>query len=65
MKPGAWIEKCWIPALHFVVGVFPCQLLCVQYITFSFSIEKLSTHIAEERQLFQPHMEPPLLKFPE
>ena len=37
----------------------------IQYINFNFSIEKLSTHIAEEQLLFQPHVEPPLLKFPE
>ena len=59
MKPGAWIGKSWIPALHFVVGVLPCTYT----INFNFSIEKLSTHIAEEQLLFQLHMEPPLLKF--
>jgi len=62
MKPGAWIGKSWIPALHFVVGSSHAR---IQYINFNFSIEKLSTHIAEEQLLFQPHVEPPLLKFPE
>ena len=63
MKPGAWIGKSWIPALHFVVGVLPCTYTVYQ-LQF-FSIEKLSTHIAEEQLLFQPHVEPPVLKFPE
>jgi len=63
MKPGAWIGKSWIPALQFVVGVLPCTYTVYQ-LQF-FSIEKLSTHIAEEQLLFQPHVKPPLLKFPE
>jgi len=44
MKPGAGVDKGWIPALQHIVCVLPNLPLLVQYVTF-----KSQQHVSEKR----------------
>jgi hypothetical protein len=45
MKPGAGVDKGWIPALQHIVSVLPCLPLLVQYVTF-----KSQQHVSEKKR---------------
>ena len=44
MKPGAGVDKGWIPALQHIVSVLPFLPLLVQYVTF-----KSQQNVSEKR----------------